>query len=140
MTITMGNSRLVHFTQINDFLQGTKTVDFSMESTKEKYAFIKETYDQFKYTTLRKKQKGVIRRYIRKVTGYSTAQITRIVAKSFKGDPSRADYKRHTFTKKYIASDILLLARTDNLHGRLNGVATKNILGKYPLEYSMSVV
>ena len=124
----MGNSRLVNFIQIKEFLQGTNSVDFVMKSTKEKYAFIKQTYDQFKYTTLTKKQKGVVKRYVRKVTGYSTAQITRVVAKSFTGNPYRASYKRHVFSKKYTALDILLLVKTDNLHGRLNGVATKLIL------------
>ncbi len=124
----MGNSRLTDFTQLKDFLTGTTGLDFSVKSKKEKYAFIKETHDQFLYTTLSKKQKGLVKRYIRKVTGYSTAQVTRVVAKSFYGDPYRTDYKRHIFTKIYTPEDIVLLAITDNLHGRLNGVATRNIL------------
>ncbi len=124
----MENSRLTDFTQIKDFLQGTSTVTFSMESRKEKYAFIKNVWDQFKYTTLSKKQKILVKRYLRKVTGYSTAQITRVVAKSFYGNPYRTDYKRNIFSRNYTSSDILLLSKTDNLHGRLNGVATRDIL------------
>lgn len=131
----MGNSRLVNFTQLTEFLHGTKAIDFSVESTKVKYAFIKETYDQFKFTTLSKKQKGILRRYIRKVTGYSTSQITRVVAKSFYGDPYKNNYKRHVFTQKYTAADILILAQTDNLHGRLNGVATRLILQREYIDY-----
>ena len=128
MTITMGNSRLIDFTQLKDFLTGTTALDFSVKKRQEKYVFIKETFDQFKYTTLSKKQKGLVKQYVRKVTGYSTAQVTRVVAQSFQGDPYRATYKRHIFTRKYSIADILLLIKTDNLHGRLNGIATRNIL------------
>ncbi len=70
-----------------------------------------------------------------KVTGYSTAQVTRVVAKSFYGNPYRLDYKRHIFTKKYTAVDIVLLATTDNLHGRLSGVATRNILQREYIDF-----
>ncbi len=131
----MENSRLVNFIQIKEFLHGTKPLDFSCSSKKEKYAFIKEVFDQFKYTTLSKKQKGLIRRYIRKVTGYSKAQVARILASSFYGNPYQDNYKRHVFTKKYTTSDIVLLAKTDNLHGRLNGIATKLILEKEYKEF-----
>lgn len=131
----MENSRLINFIQIKDFLQGTKAVDFSTETKKEKYAFIKKTFDQFKYTTLLKRQKGLLRRYIRKVTGYSTSQITRVLVSSIHGDPYRKEYKRHVFTKKYTPADILLLAKTDNLHGILNGIATQRILQKEYREF-----
>jgi hypothetical protein len=69
----MENSRLINFIQIREFLQGTTAVDLSLNCRKEKYAFVKKTFDEFKYTTLSKKQKGLLRRYIRKVTGYSKA-------------------------------------------------------------------
>src|ERR1700719_666185 len=123
--IIMENSRLVNFIQIKEFLQGTNHVDLSVTCRKERYAFVKKTFDGFKYTTLSKKQKGLVRRYIRKVTGYSKAQIARVLAASFHGNPYRTDYKRHVFSRKYTAVDILLLAKTDNLHGRLNGIATQ---------------
>lgn len=131
----MENSRLVNFIQIKEFLQGTSHVDLSLTSRKEKYTFVKKIFDEFKYTTLTKKQKGLLRRYIRKVTGYSKAQIARVLASSFYGNPYHADYKRHVFSKKYTASDILLLAKTDNLHGRLNGIATKLILQREYQEF-----
>jgi len=131
----MENSRLVNFIQIKEFLQGTSHVDLACTNRKEKYTFVKNTYDSFKYTTLAKKQKGLLRRYIRKVTGYSTSQVARVLAKSFTGDPYSNNYKRNVFNKKYTAADILLLAKTDNLHGRLNGIATKLILQKEYQEF-----
>ena len=68
MKIIMENSRLVNFIQIKEFLQGTNHVDLSVTTRLEKYAFVKKIFDEFKYTTLSKKQKGLLRRYIRKVT------------------------------------------------------------------------
>lgn len=130
MKITMENSRLVSIIQLKEFLAGTKQTTLSLQTKKEKYHFIKETFDQFTYTTLKKKDRGILRRYIRKVTGYSTSQITRVLVKSFYGDPLQDKYKRHIFVRKYTSSDILLLAKTDNLHGRLNGIATRVILRK----------
>lgn len=124
----MENSRLVQCTQIQEFLQGSTHVDLSLKTRKEKYQFIKETFDQFKYINLPRKQKGLVRRYIHKVTGYSTAQITRVLVSSFFGNPNKKTYNRHVFLKRYTPADILLLAKTDNLHGRLNGFATRNIL------------
>lgn len=124
----MENSRLVHCTQLQEFLQGTTAVDFTVATKKEKYDFIKRTFDQFKYLSLPKKQKGLVRRYIRKVTGYSSSQITRVLVASFFGNPTKKVYIRHTFAKTYTAADIVLLAKTDNLHGRLNGFATQQIL------------
>lgn len=131
----MGNSRLTDFTQIKEFLQGTESLDFSVQSKKEKYFFIKETFDQFRYATLSKKKKGLVKRYVRKVTGYSTAQITRVVAKSFHGNPYGTTYKRNIFIRIYNPADILLLAKTDNLHGRLNGFATRLILEREYREF-----
>jgi len=136
MKIIMENSRLINFIQIKEFLGGTNHVDLSVSSRKEKYTFVKKTFDQFRYTTLSKKRKGLLIRYIRRITGYSRSQTERILAASFHGNPYRTDYKRHVFAKKYTASDILLLAKTDDLHGRLNGIATKLILQKEYREFN----
>lgn len=128
MNVTMENSRIVNFTQIKEFLQGTLAITFSIESRKEKYAFIKKVHKQFKYTTLSKKYKGLIISYIKKVTGYSSPQAERILTKSFYGNPYGIKQNRFVFPKKYTDADILLLTKTDQLHGRLNGVITQMIL------------
>jgi len=135
MKITMENSRLVTIIQLREFLDGTKPIEFHLEGRRAKYEFIKKTFAEFHFTTLPKKQKGIVRRYIKKVTGYSTSQITRVLVASFFGNPYRASYTRNTFPKKYTPSDITLLVRTDTLHGRLNGVATQKILYREYHEY-----
>jgi hypothetical protein len=128
MKIDMENSRIINFTQIKGFLQGTSNVTFSVETREEKYAFIKNIHKQFKYTTLSKKYKSLLIHYIIKVTGYSIPQVKRILLQSFYGNPYRIYHKRHVFAQKYTDEDILVLVKTDTLQGRLNGIATQQIL------------
>ena len=39
-----------------------------------------------------------------------------------------AEYQRHSFATRYSPSDIALLCKTDNIHNRLNGFSTRQIL------------
>jgi transposase InsO family protein len=63
------------------------------------------------------------------MTGLSNAQITRIIKKKKQcGKASLSSKKKNSFPQKYGPQDIGLLAKTDNLHNRLSGQATKKIL------------
>jgi transposase InsO family protein len=95
----------------------------------EKYTWIEEVMKRFRYPKLHKEGKGLIKSYLLKVTGYSRAQLTRLIRlyqESGKIQPAK--YQRHRFPQKYSAEDVALLAKTDELHGWLSGPATKKIL------------
>jgi len=77
---------------------------------------------------LQKKERGIVREYLEKVTGYSTSQLTRLISKYLQGRLFLKDYQRHKFTTRFTPLDIALLVKTDNLHLRLNGHDTKAIL------------
>ena len=84
---------------------------------------------RFMYCRLNRIEKGVIRRYIGKVSGYSRAQVCRLIGKySQFGGIQKAECTRYRFPTKYTLSDIVLLARTDELHDFLSGPATKKIM------------
>ena len=84
---------------------------------------------RFKYYRLNRAEKGVIRRYIEKVSGYSRAQVCRLIRQyNQQGRLRKAHHKRHRFPRKYTLTDIALLARTDELHDCLSGPATKKIM------------
>ena len=84
---------------------------------------------RFKYHRLKRREKGVIRRYLKKVTGYSRSQVSRLIAEYKRtGRLMRMQYRRHRFPWKYTPSEVRLLARTDELHGWLSGPATKKIM------------
>ena len=128
MNITMIDTRLNNFNALGKFLNGAPDIKFSGTSKKEKYQWIKEVLERFNFRYLRKGQRGTVRKYIQKMTDYSSSQMTRLIAKYLENRLIFFDYQRHKFPTRYSPSDIALLCKTDNIHQRLNGFATRQIL------------
>lgn len=128
MTIKMNDSHVFSISQLKEFLKFDHAIKFQPISQKEKYLWISEALGRFGYFKLKKKEKGIIRRYIKKMAGLSESQITRIINRKRKsGKVILFSTKRHRFPRIYDPNDIGLLIKTDNLHLRLSGKATKNI-------------
>lgn len=124
----MNDSALHTIEQIEAFLTGTATVEFRFENTAAGYAWIQATLARFGYATLRRPHKGILRGYLQAVTGYSRAQVTRLIQGFQKtGRVRRHAGVRHRFAVHYTPADIRLLAKTDELHETLSGPATKKI-------------
>ena len=125
----MNDGGLQTVEQVRQFLEGSEAVEFKGLAAGEKYYWIQEVLIRFKYHLLKRDEKGVIRRYIEKVTGYSRAQVSRLIAEyRRRGRLRKTEYRRHRFPRRYTPSDIELLARTDELHGWLSEPATKKIM------------
>jgi len=87
-----------------------------------------------RYTTLGRREKGLVRHYVARMTGLSRAQVTRLIASyTATGRVKAAAYQRRKFATRYTKSDVELLAYVDKWHGNLSGPATKRILER---EYS----
>jgi transposase InsO family protein len=88
-----------------------------------------ETLKRFGYRHCARADKGLLRRYLAKVTGLSRAQVTRAIAQFGRGgvieDRRKAPAK--PFARRYTAADIRLLAEVDALHGTLSGLATRKL-------------
>jgi hypothetical protein len=124
----MDDSRMVSITQIKEFIKVGRGIEFKGAKKKGKYAWIEEVLLRFRYVTLRKKEKSVLKGYLMHMTGYSHAQISRLIKKKRKlGKILLSATRRHTFTRRYTAEDIARLIETDNAHERLSGKATKHI-------------
>ena len=125
----MNDGQLQTVEQVRQFLEGSEAVEFRGLTAKEKYYWIEEVLIRFRYHRLKRAEKGVIRQYIKKVTGYSRSQVSRLIAE-YKGTGRlrRTEYRRHRFPRKYSPSEVQLLARTDELHEWLSGPATKKIM------------
>lgn len=124
----MIDTNLNDFNALGKFLNGVPKIEFSGTSKKEKYEWVKEVLNRFHFRQLKKGEKGQVREYIQKVTGYSAAQISRLIVKYLQGKLRFVDYRRHSFPTRYSPADIALLCKTDNVHNRLNGFATRQIL------------
>ena len=79
---------------------------------------------------LQRPDKGVVMRYLRCTTGYSHAQVKRLVRRALDGEAlvKRYAVPLHGFARKFTAVDVALLAETDALHGTLSGPATKCLM------------
>jgi len=77
MVITMNDSQLSSIVEVKRFLKESEVIEFKKRFRKEAYEWIEEVLEKFDYLYLSKKEKGLIKRYIEKVTGYSRPQVTR---------------------------------------------------------------
>lgn len=129
MRLKMNDEKLQTLEQVKRFVEGSQPLEFEGVHIREKYQWIAEVLRKFRYNRLKKEGKGLIRRYLTKVTGYSRAQVARLIGKyQESGKIKVEEYQRHRFPLKYSAGEVSLLARTDELHGWLSGPATKKIM------------
>jgi transposase InsO family protein len=125
----MDDGQLQTVEQVKQFLEGSEAVGFRGLTAEEKYNWIEEVLKRFRYHRLKRAEKRVIRRYVQKVTGYTRSQVSRLIAEyKQKGRLEKTEYRRHRFPRKYTPSEVILLARTDELHGWLSGPATNKIM------------
>ena len=86
------------------------------------------TLKRTNYFKLRKKDKGPVREYMERMTGYSWSHLKRLIAQyREKRWIGKTASNRHTFAKKYTQNDILLLAQTDEAHQTLSGPTSKKL-------------
>ena len=115
--------------QVKQFVDSSQGIEFNGLNLKEKYHWTEEVLRKFKYQWLKRSGKGILCRYIEKVTGYSRSQVARLVGRYQETGKLRVtEYIRHHFPQKYTMAEVGLLAKTDELHGWLSGPATKKIL------------
>ena len=125
----MWNAESLSREQIREFLQSSEPIEFAGCGRKEKYAWVERVLAAQRYGDLSKRERGVVRAYVEKVTGMSASQTTRLVhAFLDQGVVRVAPYQRHRFSTRYTPADITLLAEVDRAHERLSGPATRRIL------------
>jgi transposase InsO family protein len=129
MVIDMNDEQLDTLAQLQAFLDGTAAVDFAVAAD-ERYDFIARTVQRFGYRRLKRADKGVVLRFLERVSGYSRQQLTRLVKRGGERRPLAKRYRasRTSFARTYTSADVRLLAHTDTLHGTLSGLATKKLM------------
>src|SRR5215472_13797274 len=125
----MQNAESLSRGRIHEFLRSSEPIEFAGAGRDERDGWVERVLAAQKYGELRKGERGLVRAYVRKVTGLSEAQTTRLIRAYLDHGKVRAQpYQRHRFAAKYTAEDIALLAEVDRAHGRLSGPATRRIL------------
>ena len=135
----MNDSEARSLEQIRAFLAGAGEMRFAGQSRAEVYGWTEQTLVRFAYAGLGKPDKGLVRRYIARMTGLSRAQVTRLIASyTNSGRVKAASYQRRKFPARYTKADVELLAYVDRSHGNLSGPATKRILEREHQEYGQA--
>jgi transposase InsO family protein len=135
----MDDSEAGSLEQIRAFLAGSGEVRFAGQRREEVYGWVEETLVRQRYASLDKTSKGLVRRYIARMTGLRRAQVTRLITAYGKtGRVKAAAYQRRKFATRYSSADVTLLAYVDKAHGNLSGPATRRILEREHQEYGQA--
>jgi transposase InsO family protein len=129
LTISVQTGERLSLEQIRAFLDASDKVVFQARDREEVYGFVYQTLRQQRYEGLKRKGRGLVRRYLAKMTGLSRAQTTRLVTMYLKGEEvKRKPPGGHRFGPRYTREDIELLAGIDTAHATLSGPATQKLL------------
>jgi transposase InsO family protein len=129
MIVSLKTQGLQTLEQVRAFLEGSQTLDFEVPTREVACDWIAAELRRLKYTRLGKVDKGLVKRYLEKVTGISRAQLSRLIAqfrdtgriRDRRGPPAKP------FARRYTPADVRLLAEVDALHGTLSGPATRKL-------------
>ena len=121
--------------QLEQFLTGSQAVAFLVaSSTDECYQGIQRTLVKFRYPSLNKRSKGVVMRFLVKITGYSRQQVTRLI-KQYRdtGKIERQQRAYQGFERLYTAEDIRLLASLDERHNTPSAALPQKNFANVPI-------
>jgi hypothetical protein len=130
MVIDMDEAKLQTVAQVKAFLEGTHDIALKVPKA-EQYGFIERVLKRFCYAALlRRDDKGVVLRYLERMTGLSRQQITRLVERYCQSGQVLKKHRppRNGFCRRFNLADTILLAEIDALHGTLSGPATKKLM------------
>ena len=145
MVINMNETKLCTIEQVEQFLSASTEIVFSAHGEDiERYGHISRVLKRFDYPNRCKRERGVLLRYLQRTSGYSRAQVTRLIkrwhANRLAVTPLIKYYKRPVapFKRKYTASDIDLLIETDKANENACGPATVHLFKRALNDYGDS--
>jgi transposase InsO family protein len=135
MMINMNETRLCTIEQIEQFLSGCLQIEFTKSGDdSERYEHISRVLKRFDNPRQGKREKGVLLKYLQVTSGYSRAQVTRLVTQWFTNRLSTIPLSKRyrapaaPFARKYTAIDIALLAEMDKANEDVCGPAIAHLL------------
>jgi len=125
----MNDDTLVSVAQLKEFANLSKGAKFKSKDKNETYKCVNKTLGKFRYRKETRKNKGIIKRYIMNMTGYSKSAVDKMIARKKKSGKiflkKRTQNKFQTF---YTRGDTALLAEVVNAYRGQNGKAIKKVL------------
>jgi len=134
--ISVHEAEKLSLQQIEQFLLAAKEVRFEASQRGEIYGWVERLLCQQEYARQGRRARGLLRRYIGKMTRLSRSQLTRLVGRYLAtGRVGMKASRRHRFPTRYTRADVELLAQVDEAHESLSGPATRRILEREFREY-----
>ncbi|MCY3838878.1 MAG: hypothetical protein OXH09_09595 [Gammaproteobacteria bacterium] len=106
-------------------------MDFEPLDRDGAYAFVARTLTRLGYRALDKPSKALVKRCLAKTTGYSRAQLTRLIRQhreTAKVVDRRDGNRGRPFARAYTPADVRLLAQVHEDLGQMSGLATRVVL------------
>lgn len=127
MIVKLNTHRLKTLEEVRGFLAGSSGFEFALTGREDAYEWVETSLRQL--VRLGKTDRGTVKRYVEKVTGFSRAQVTRLIGqyrrrgriRDRRGPPAKP------FERRYSREDVAVLAEVDTLHGTLSGPATRKL-------------
>lgn len=125
----MENLERLSLSEMEGFVKSNRGVKFNPAEPADGHQLMARVLLTQRYRRLQKSAKGTIRRFLAKVTGFSRAQLTRLIGQwGQTGQLKRKPAQRPRFPRRYSQQDVALLAAVDAAHEDLSGPAVRHIL------------
>lgn len=132
----MQEAEKLNLDQIQGFVGASEGIRFEGKTREQVYNWVEKVLVHQRYQQQGRGVRGLLRRYLEKMTGLSRAQVTRLIQRYGKSGKVRPTvYRRHRFTQRYTVADVALLAHVDEAHETLSGPATRRILEREYQQY-----
>jgi transposase InsO family protein len=129
LNISVHEAEKLSLEAIGRFVEASEELRFTSQGRQQVYGWVEQVLVQQEYAQQGKAARGLVRRYIEKMTGMSRSQVTRLIARyTATGRVRPTVYRRRRFPDRYTRADIELLAGVDEAHETLSGPATRRIL------------
>ena len=131
----MDESRLSTIPQIEEFLSASASIEFKPGAGDgDRYAHISAVLRRFDYPRRNKRERGVLLAYLRRTSGYSRPQLTRLVTRwqvnRLAQTPLAKRFRAPAapFARKYTPVDVALLVEMDRANEDVCGPAIVHLL------------
>ena len=138
ITMKMSENKITSLEKLRKFFGqphfDPSILELSFQSKKDSYTWISKVLTKFKYKYCRRKDKTIIRRYIRLVTNYSRQQLDRLIKRHAEHGIIETQYNKRPnsgrYRMLYTKEEIKLMAETDDLHNYPSGQALRKIMNR----------
>ena len=124
MVIHLDESRIRTVAHMRAVLKNTHPLEFTAAADgAERCEWIAAVLKRLHYRFLGREDRGVVLQYLRHFSGFSRAQLTRVVGRALTGQALRVPKgaPSNSFARRYTPADLDALADVEREYGRLSG-------------------